>query len=180
MGKAEVLNRVAADLARGSTHRAIQRLSGLVAAYPTDLDLRRRLAAAYRRAGNRIQAGRWDYLTIGADRRDTAAFERAFPSAVARLRELHWPHHPAKAATAYARARLEKLVAAAAAERSVAHAARAARATLRRSASGRRYLWARAGAAVAAVPRVALLVAVPVVGFFVALGAATVVTWFVR
>src|SRR5690606_30889892 len=75
MGKAEVLNRVAADLARGSTHRAIQRLSGLVAAYPTDLDLRRRLAAAYRRAGNRIQAGRWDYLTIGADRRDTAAFE---------------------------------------------------------------------------------------------------------
>lgn len=179
MGKAEVLDRVAADLARGSTHPAIQRLSSLVAAYPTDLDLRRRLAAAYRRAGNRIQAGRWDYLTIGADRRDTAAFERAFPSAVARLRELHWPHHPARAATAYARARLEKLFAAAAAERSVP---RAVRATLRRSTSGRwRPLWARARAAVpSGLPLAALLVTVPVAGFFIALGAVTVVTWFVR
>jgi hypothetical protein len=71
----------------------------------------------HRRVGNRIQAGRWDYLTIGADRRDTGAFERAFPSAVARLREVRWPHRAGQAATAYARQRLAKLMAAAAAER---------------------------------------------------------------
>lgn len=117
MGKTYVLDRVAADLARGFTHPAIQRLSSLVAAYPNDLDLRRRLAAVHRRVGNRIQAGRWDYLTIGADSRDTQAFERAFPSAVARLREVRWPYRASEAATAYARRRLAKLIAAAEAER---------------------------------------------------------------
>jgi hypothetical protein len=117
MAKTYVLDRVAADLARGFTHPAIQRLSSLVAAYPNDLDLRRRLAAVHRRVGNRIQAGRWDYLTIGADSRDTRAFERAFPSAVTRLRAVRWPHRAGHAATTYARNRLAKLVAAAAAER---------------------------------------------------------------
>lgn len=117
MAKTYVLDRVAADLARGFTHPAIQRLSSLVAEHPNDLDLRRRLAALHRRVGNRIQAGRWDYLTIGADAGDTNAFERAFPSAVARLREVRWPHRAGQAATAYARQRLTKLMAAAAAER---------------------------------------------------------------
>lgn len=117
MGKTYVLDRVAADLARGSTHPAIQRLSSLVAAYPNDLDLRRRLAAVHRRVGNRIQAGRWDYLTIGADSRDTHAFERAFPSAAVRLRQVRWPYRASEAATAYARRRLTKLIAAAEAER---------------------------------------------------------------
>jgi hypothetical protein len=117
MAKPYVLDRVAADLARGCTHPAIQRLSSLVAAHPHDLDLRRRLAAVHRRVGNRIQAGRWDYLTIGADSRDTRAFERAFPSAVARLREVRWPRQAGQAATEYARRRLAKLIAAAAAER---------------------------------------------------------------
>lgn len=116
MGKTYVLDRVANDLARGLTHPAIQRLSSLVAAYPTDLDLRRRLAAAYRRVGNQIQAGRWDYLTIGADTTDTSAFERAFPSAAARLRAIRWPYRAAAAPTSYARSRLAKLVAAAEAE----------------------------------------------------------------
>ena len=116
MAKPYVLDRVAADLARGCTHPAIQRLSSLVAAHPHDLDLRRRLAAVHRRVGNRIQAGRWDYLTIGADSRDTRAFERAFPSAVARLREVRWPRRAGQAATDYARRRLAKLMAAAAAE----------------------------------------------------------------
>lgn len=117
MGKTSVLDRVAADLARGLTHPAIQRLSSLVAAHPTDLDLRRRLAAVHRRVGNRIQAGRWDYLTIGADSSDTTAFERAFPSAAVRLREMRWPYQAGAAATSYARARLSKLSAAAEAER---------------------------------------------------------------
>jgi hypothetical protein len=130
MAKTYVLDRVAADLARGFTHPAIQRLSSLVATYPTDLDLRRRLAAVHRRVGNRIQAGRWDYLTIGADTEDTSAFERAFPSAANRLREVRWPHRASLTATAYARTRLERLVAAAEAER----AARAAGRTARRAA----------------------------------------------
>lgn len=116
MGKTLVLDRVAADLARGLTHPAIQRLSSLVAAYPTDLDLRHRLAAVHRRVGNRIQAGRWDYLTIGADSADTTAFERAFPSAMARLRAVRWPYRASAAATSYARNRLAKLMAAAEAE----------------------------------------------------------------
>lgn len=117
MAKTYVLDRVAADLARGFTHPAIQRLSSLVAAYPNDLDLRRRLAAVHRRVGNRIQAGRWDYLTIGANAHDTRAFERAFPSAITRLRAVRWPHRAGHAATAYARNRLATLVAAAEAER---------------------------------------------------------------
>lgn len=132
MGKTGVLDRVAADLARGWTHPAIQRLSSLVAAYPQDLDLRRRLAAAYRRVGNRIQAGRWDYLTLGADPRDTHAFERAYPSALARLYQLNWPYRPTEAATQYARDRLSRLAADAAAELDRLTAARAARASRRR------------------------------------------------
>jgi hypothetical protein len=127
MAKTYVLDRVAADLARGFTHPAIQRLSSLVAVYPNDLDLRRRLAAAHRRVGNRIQAGRWDYLTIGADTGETLAFERAFPAASARLREVRWPHRAGQAATAYARGRLAKLVAAAEAERPAGGAGTGAR-----------------------------------------------------
>lgn len=129
MGKTYVLDRVAADLARGLTHPAIQRLSSLVAAHPTDLDLRRRLAAVHRRVGNRIQAGRWDYLTIGADATDTRAFERAFPSAVTRLRAVRWPRRASAAATSYARGRLAKLVAAAEAEAGPASVDRPARQT---------------------------------------------------
>lgn len=192
MGKTYVLDRVAADLARGSTHPAIQRLSSLVAAYPTDLDLRRRLAAVHRRVGNRIQAGRWDYLTIGADSEDTLAFERAFPSARARLREVRWPHRASQAATAYARTRLEKLVEAAEAERSTrvpkqprtgdrggATATLTARGgfptTLRRfsrrlTRPGRSW----------GVPHSVLAVAIPAAAFFVALGAVTVVEWIIQ
>jgi hypothetical protein len=124
MAKTYALDRVAADLARGFTHPAIQRLSSLVAAYPNDLDLRRRLAAVHRRVGNRIQAGRWDYLTVGADNGETVAFERAFPAASARLREVRWPHRAGQAATAYARSRLARLVAAAEAERPAGSGAR--------------------------------------------------------
>lgn len=136
MAKTYVLDRVAADLARGFTHPAIQRLSSLVAAYPNDLDLRRRLAAVHRRVGNRIQAGRWDYLTVGADSGDTAAFERAFPSAVARLRAVRWPHRAGQAATSYARTRLAKLIAAAEAERPTAEAERPTTEAERTAAKG--------------------------------------------
>ena len=108
MGKADVLDRVAADLAAGRTTPAIQRLSSLVAAHPTDLDLRRRLAAAYRLVGNPVQAGRWGYLNADADPAETGAFERAYPSILRRLRELRWPAG-GQAATEFARARLADL-----------------------------------------------------------------------
>lgn len=178
MGKTYVLDRVTADLTRGFTHPAIQRLSSLVAAYPTDLDLRRRLAAVHRRVGNRIQAGRWDYLTIGADSRDTLAFERAFPSAKARLREVRWPHRASMAATAYARSRLEKLVAAAEAERAN---------TALRQARPRGPAGAQSPPGKLAqrwrsweFPRSILAVALPAAAFFVVLGAVTVLEWIIQ
>jgi uncharacterized protein DUF6584 len=108
MGKADVLDRVAADLASGYTAPAIQRLSSLVAAHPTDLDLRRRLAAAHRQVGNPVQAGRWGYLDGGADPAQTRAFERAYPAPAHRLRALRWPAH-GYAATEFARGRLAEL-----------------------------------------------------------------------
>src|SRR5690606_23269875 len=198
MGKTYVLDRVAADLARGLTHPAIQRLSSLVAAHPTDLDLRRKLAALHRRVGNRIQAGRWDYLTIGAAATDTRAFERAFPSAVARLRAVRWPRRASAAATSYARGRLAKLVAAAEAEAgpaSVDRPARQARAARRRGVLA----WSRAqvGRAWSALPAPAAQVAAKLrlrrpdlrsVPFavvatatvaLVAVGAVTVIEWIV-
>ncbi len=78
MAKADVLDRVAADLARGYTAPAIQRLSSLVAAHPTDLDLRRQLAAVHRMVGNFIEAGRWRYLHL-----DTAEVARSRLAALA-------------------------------------------------------------------------------------------------
>jgi hypothetical protein len=105
MPKADVLDRVDADLARGHTAPAIQRLSSLVAAHPTDLDLRKRLAAIHRMVGNRIEAGRWAYLHADADPAETTAFERAYPSAGQRLREVRWPAD-GQAATEFARQRL--------------------------------------------------------------------------
>lgn len=113
MGKTDALARVAADLARGHTHPAIQRLSSLVAVHPTDLDLRRRLAAVHRMVGNRIEAGRWAYLDPGADPVETAAFERAFPTPAGRLAALRWPTLAGLAATEYARRRLDTLAQAA-------------------------------------------------------------------
>ena len=111
MAKADVLDRVAADLSRGHTQPAIQRLGSLVAAHPTDLDLRRRLAAVHRLVGNQVEAGRWSYLNADADPTEILAFERAFPSPVARLRELCWPAHEAHAATDFARDRIATLTA---------------------------------------------------------------------
>jgi len=108
MGKADVLDRVAADLARGYTAPAIQRLSSLVAAHPTDLDLRRRLAGAQRQVGNVVQAGRWGYLDADADPAESLAFERAYTSPAERLRELRWPPR-GYAATEFARGRLAEL-----------------------------------------------------------------------
>jgi hypothetical protein len=108
MGKADVLDRVTVDLASGHTTPAIRRLSSLVAAHPTDLDLRRRLAAAQRLVGNAVEAGRWGYLSPDTDPAETLAFERAYPSPRRRLRALRWPAR-GHAATDFARGRLSEL-----------------------------------------------------------------------
>jgi len=108
MAKADVLDRVDADLARGYTTPAIRRLSSLVAVHPTDLDLRRRLAGLHRMVGNRIEAGRWGYLHPDTAPAECEAFERAYPAPHARLRRLLWPAG-GQAATEYARARLAAL-----------------------------------------------------------------------
>jgi hypothetical protein len=200
MAKTFVLDRVAADLSRGYTHPAIQRLGSLVAAYPNDLDLRRRLAAVHRTVGNRVQAGRWDYLTIGASTDDTFAFERAFPSAAARLREVRWPHRAGLAATAYARSRLDKLIAAAEAERTAVAAARAQRQARRRvrrptaageggvgrltreetAEGGRLAPLMRTLSCLPRLPRFAMAGGALAGLFFAVLGAATIVEWLVQ
>jgi uncharacterized protein DUF6584 len=195
MPKPDVLDRVSADLALGHTQPAIQRLSSLVAAHPADLDLRRRLARLHRMVGNRIEAGRWDYLTPGADTAEAAAFERAFPSPSRRLAALRWsprsevllrgatggPGQLARtsprtrtsdsslAATEYARARLESLARAAAVE--------PARACGSRGNGG----WGEDRPAPKAghrwSARAAKLAAGLAVTFFVVLGAVTVAQW---
>lgn len=109
MAKADILDRITADLAIGRTHPAIQRLSSLVQRHPTDLDLRRRLAAAHRLAGNSVEAGRWSYLNPDANPSDVSAFERAYPWPAQRLRRLRWPDSGGYPATEFARRRLTAL-----------------------------------------------------------------------
>src|SRR2546430_13942202 len=94
MAKADVLDRVAADLACGYTAPAIQRLASLVHAHPTDLDLRRRLAAVHRMVGNRVEAGRGGDPPAGAGPAGTEALERADPSPGRRPRVPDWPAPP--------------------------------------------------------------------------------------
>lgn len=113
MGKSDLMDRVANDLARGHTYPAIQRMHSLIAAHPTDLDLRRRLAAIYRAVGNAVEAGRWSYLDDNGEPDELAAFERTFPPH-RRLEALRWPLD-AKAPTDTSRERLAPLLA----ERSV-------------------------------------------------------------
>jgi hypothetical protein len=154
MTKSDVLDRVAADLTQGRTDPAIRRLSSLVAAHPTDLDLRHRLAAVHRLVGNAVEAGRWSYLSADADASEAAAFERAYPSPSQRLHRLCWPERQGHQATEFARTRLAHLTAAAGAP------ARPA---------------APAGASWAVI---AVLIGLAVVALAV-LGAVTVVQWII-
>ncbi len=156
MPKADVLDRVGMDLAKGHTQPAIQRLSSLVAAHPTDLDLRRRLAAVHRLVGNWVEAGRWSYLEADADEKETGAFERAYPSPTRRLPALRWPKDNRLAATAYARQRLDDLAALAERERRESP-----------TDTGPSPLWP------VAIPILAMIAA------FVVIGAVTVVQWLI-
>ncbi len=108
MAKSNLMDRVANDLAKGHTHPAKQRLHSLIAAHPTDLDLRRQLAEVYRQTGDLVEAGRWSYLDESADPVEILAFERAYPSPSGRRAALRWP---AKALppTDFSRRRLAEL-----------------------------------------------------------------------
>ncbi|MEV4278778.1 DUF6584 family protein [Actinoplanes xinjiangensis] len=89
MAKPEVLARVDADLDRGHTHLATQRLNSLIAQDPYDLGLRARLAAVHRRTGNHAEAGRWGYLTEDVGEAELTAFAKAYYcSAADQLRAL--------------------------------------------------------------------------------------------
>lgn len=60
------LERAVADLAAGRPRLARERLKSLVTARPTDLELRRLLAEAYRADGQPTEAGRWGLLEAEA------------------------------------------------------------------------------------------------------------------
>nr|WP_143175378.1 DUF6584 family protein [Cryptosporangium aurantiacum] len=92
---------------------ATQRLRGLVGSFPLDLEIRAQLAEAYRAQGNAAQAGRWSYLAEHRDADEVAAFERATPDPLHRMRCLAWPADPGVARNPAAVERLNALRAAA-------------------------------------------------------------------
>jgi hypothetical protein len=153
MAKSNLIDRVASDLAKGHTHPAKQRLHSLIAAHPTDLDLRRQLADVYRQTGDLVEAGRWSYLDEAADPFELLAFERAYPSPASRRMALRWPAD-ALPPTDYVRRKLAELPprpiararAAAAKARATATKARAtehALATVRRLRVTHSLTWSR-------------------------------------
>lgn len=95
MAKADVLARVKNDLAAGHTYLATQRLRTLIAIDPSDMEVRRLLAAVHRQTGNLVEAGRWAFLTDEVRPEELAAFARANPSPWLRLRLLLWNDDPA-------------------------------------------------------------------------------------
>ncbi|MBD0711948.1 MULTISPECIES: DUF6584 family protein [unclassified Streptomyces] len=102
----ETLARVDTDLAAGRVPLARQRLRGLVASFPHDPALRRRLAEVYRLYGDAAEAGRWTYLEEDRDADETAAFEARYASPRLRMRALAWRGPETTAATPFAEARL--------------------------------------------------------------------------
>ncbi len=56
------LERARSELDHGDVRKARERLKGLVAAYPVDVEVRALLAQAYRLDGQPTEAGRWGYL----------------------------------------------------------------------------------------------------------------------
>ncbi|MFJ2649817.1 DUF6584 family protein [Streptomyces sp. NPDC087420] len=106
MAPTDTLARVEADLAAGRTPLARQRLRGLVASYPCDLTLRRRLADIHRLYGDRAEAGRWTYLEEDRDAGETAAFEARYATPERLMRALAWHGPEALAASTFAAAQL--------------------------------------------------------------------------
>ncbi|MFD4909110.1 DUF6584 family protein [Kitasatospora purpeofusca] len=110
------LVRVDADLRAGRIPVARQRLRGLVASYPADLTVRRRLADVYRLYGEPAEAGRWAYLDADRDPGETAAFEARHPDPLDRMTAVAWRGPEESAPTDTARAQLAGLREAASAQ----------------------------------------------------------------
>ncbi len=112
MPRESTLRTAAAETAAGdlaSVLRARQRLLGLTASFPQDLEVREQLAAVCRLLGETGQAGRWSYLGEHRDPAETAAFEHAFANAEDRMRALRWVGPESAAATPVAAGRLREL-----------------------------------------------------------------------
>ncbi|MFF2079056.1 DUF6584 family protein [Kitasatospora sp. NPDC058162] len=103
------LLKVDADLRAGRIPVARQRLRGLVASYPADLTVRRRLAEVYRLYGEPAEAGRWAYLEEDRDPAETAAFEGRHADPLRRMAALAWHTSERSAPTETARTRLGDL-----------------------------------------------------------------------
>jgi len=73
------MERVSSDVARGDLGKARDRLEGLLAAYPDDLEIRRRLGDLYWRLQYPERAGRHWYL-IESERPEMDVAKRAFES----------------------------------------------------------------------------------------------------
>lgn len=101
------LARVDDDLSKGDVAMARRRLRSLVESLPHRLDARERLAEIYRLDGDRIEAGRWSYLSEQAASDEIAAFERACRHNPVRImRGLRWRGPEQAAATDFAQQRL--------------------------------------------------------------------------
>ncbi|WP_125775461.1 DUF6584 family protein [Antribacter gilvus] len=101
------LARVEADLDKGDVGMARTRLKSLVESLPQRLDARERLADVCRLEGDRVEAGRWSYLSEQPDPDEEAAFERACGRDPVRImRGLRWSGSEKDATTDLARHRL--------------------------------------------------------------------------
>ena len=110
VAKDRVLAKVDADLLRGHSHPAMQRLASLTEAYPDDLDLRAARAKLYRQVGNAVEAGRWGFFTEEATETEIAAFEKAYSGAWTRLHVLKLNTDAAAKLGPAARTRLVRLI----------------------------------------------------------------------
>lgn len=104
------LGRVDEDLRKGDVDMAWTRLQSFLQSVPQSLEARERLADVYRLKGDRVEAGRWSYLSERRDTEDTLAFERACGRDPVRImRGLRWHGSEEDASSDVARARLREV-----------------------------------------------------------------------
>ncbi|WP_448631048.1 DUF6584 family protein [Cellulomonas soli] len=101
------LAKVEEDMRCGDVTMARTRLTSLLQSRPRELEARDRLAELHRRGGDRVEAGRWSYLSDDRDPEEVAAFERACRRNPVRImRALRWRGSEEAATTEVARTRL--------------------------------------------------------------------------
>lgn len=104
------LGRVEEDLREGDVEMARTRLQSFLQSVPQSLEARERLADVYRLLGDRVEAGRWSYLSERRDTEDLSAFESACGRDPVRImRGLRWHGSEEEATSEVARARLREV-----------------------------------------------------------------------